>query len=178
MAQTPQRFYKLNIDDAFRKKEYLGGLDGVFKNSNGHWIAGFQHHYSAISSLQTELEVLKEGLNIAMTKRFTPLVIEQMQQRRLMLQLKLKQSSIQHNFREGNKVAHKLAKEALNLPKEHLLLDRPSSYVINKLETYRVGYVYFVKKVSTEVCCKLANLGNINVLRTYSISGDVTNNIP
>ncbi|XP_070055386.1 uncharacterized protein [Nicotiana tomentosiformis] len=69
-------FYKLNIDDAFKEKENLGGLGGVFRNHIGHWIAGFQHHCPAISALQTELEALKEGLNIALTKGFTPQIIE------------------------------------------------------------------------------------------------------
>ncbi|OIT21097.1 hypothetical protein A4A49_65458, partial [Nicotiana attenuata] len=158
------------------------------------WIAGLQHHCPAISSLQTELEALKEGLNVAMAKGFTPLIIETDVTEVIKalqcgceshdkivcfcrwLMFQLKQPSIQHNVREGNKVAHKLAKEALNLLKEHLLLERPPPYVINKLETDRTGYIYFIKKLSVVVCCKLANLDNIHVLRTCSISGDVTNN--
>ncbi|XP_019240855.1 PREDICTED: uncharacterized protein LOC109220844 [Nicotiana attenuata] len=69
-------FYKLNIDGAFNEKENLGSLVGVFRNHNGHWIAGFQHHCPAILPLQTKLEALKEGLNIVFTKGFTPLIIE------------------------------------------------------------------------------------------------------
>ncbi|XP_019248761.1 PREDICTED: uncharacterized protein LOC109228032 [Nicotiana attenuata] len=111
----PHSFYKLIIDGAFKEKEKLEGLGGVFRNHNGHWIAGFQHHCSAISPLQAKLEALKEDLIVALTKGFTPLIIETDATEWIMLQLK--QPSIQHNFREANKVTHKQAKEALNLPK-------------------------------------------------------------
>ncbi|XP_070003146.1 uncharacterized protein [Nicotiana sylvestris] len=66
----------LNIDGAFRKRDNLAGLGGSFRDSNGQWIMGFQHHCLASSPLQAELEALKEGLYIAMTKGLTPLVIK------------------------------------------------------------------------------------------------------
>lgn len=157
---------------------------------------GFQHQCPASSALQSELEALKEGLNLAMTKGLIPLVIETdstevikalhqgcesnymtISSCRWLIH-QLKDPTIQHNFRYENQVAHNLAKEALKNPKYHLLLDRPPPYVINKLDVDRDDYVYFVKSLLTDVCCKLPNLGNISVLKSTSFYGDVTNNIP
>lgn len=109
---------------------------------------GFQHRCPATSPIQAELLALKEGLSISLMKGFTPLIIETDDTevinlinndcvphdllicscRSLMLQLR--EPKIIHNFRERNKVAHKLARDALKEGRNYQHLDKPLSYVI------------------------------------------------
>lgn len=83
--------------------------------------------------------------------------------------VQLNHPPIHHNIREGHEVAHRMEKEALNLPRDHPLSACPPLYVINKLETDREVLVYFVKKLSTNVCNMLSTLGNLNVFGTSTI---------
>lgn len=87
--------------------------------------------------------------------------------------LRLREPRIIHNFREGNKVAHKLAREALKEGSEFQLLNNPPSYVINNLASDRASCVYFVKTMAVTVCAQLAEWGNLNVLETCYYVGDV-----
>ncbi|MCD7453578.1 hypothetical protein HAX54_021448, partial [Datura stramonium] len=62
-------------------------IGGVIRNSDGDWIMGYYQKIHALSHTQDELTVPK----------------------------KLQNPIIQHNYREGNKVEHLLAKEGLLL---------------------------------------------------------------
>lgn len=73
--QPHNGFLNLNTNGAFREKENLARLGGTIRDTNGHWILGFQHQCLASSTLQSELEALKEGINFALRKGLTPLVI-------------------------------------------------------------------------------------------------------
>uniref|UniRef100_A0A1S3Y7J9 RNase H type-1 domain-containing protein n=1 Tax=Nicotiana tabacum TaxID=4097 RepID=A0A1S3Y7J9_TOBAC len=146
--KPPPHSYKLNIDGAFNDKEKVGGLGGLFRDHNGHWLLGYQHRCPA-RSLHVELQALKEGFKIALMKGFTPLIVETDATR-------LRELRIIYNFREGNKVAHKMAKEALKEGTEFQLLDNPPSYVINNLASDRASCVNFVKTMAVSVCAQLA----------------------
>ncbi|OIS98359.1 hypothetical protein A4A49_60973, partial [Nicotiana attenuata] len=166
----------------------LAGLEGTIRDSSGHWILGFQHQCPASSALHSELEALKEGLNLTLNKGLTPLVIEtdstevikalneDYQSHHMTvsscrwLMHQLKDPPIQHNFRNGNQVAHKLAKETVNNPKF-----QATPFVINKLDADRDGYVHLIKTLPTSICIHLANLGNISILKPSTYGGDVTN---
>nr|XP_009785837.1 PREDICTED: uncharacterized protein LOC104234046 [Nicotiana sylvestris] len=88
----------------------------------------------------------------------------------------LKQLKIIHNFREGNKVAHKMAKEGLKHARKHQLFVNPLPLVLNKLAMDRNGYVHLLKNFSTHVCFSLAEMGNLNVLEACTFVKDVTVN--
>nr|XP_016466606.1 PREDICTED: uncharacterized protein LOC107789334 [Nicotiana tabacum] len=122
---------KLNCDGAFSSNINATGFGGTFRNSNGDWIVGFHKASQAISPTHAELMALLEGLKIAKEMNFQNMELETdctevikliyednyyfsnivSECRWLMHQLKLPQ--LKHNFREGNKVAHRLAKEAI-----------------------------------------------------------------
>uniref|UniRef100_A0A1U7XX33 Uncharacterized protein LOC104238416 n=1 Tax=Nicotiana sylvestris TaxID=4096 RepID=A0A1U7XX33_NICSY len=109
------------------------GLGGAFRNSNRDWIMGFHKASQAISPTHAELMALLEGLKVAKEMNFLNVEIETdctdvikliyedsykfsnivSECRWLMHQLKLQHL---HNFREGNEVAHMLAKDAIKSP--------------------------------------------------------------
>ncbi|XP_070013944.1 uncharacterized protein [Nicotiana sylvestris] len=142
------------------------------------------------------MEALKEGLTLALNKGLVPIMIETDSTEVIKainedykshhmtisscmwLMHQLKDPPIQHNFRDRNQVAHNLAKDALNNPKSHVVLDRPPSFVINKLNADRDGHVYLTKSLPTCTCINLANLGNISVIKSSTYGDDVTNSIP
>lgn len=84
--------------------------------------------------------------------------------RLLMLQLKI--PGIRHNFRQGNEVAHVLAKEALTQSTINKVMYYawPTYFAEEKLEVDREGGNRFVKFVTVNTSSILANYGNLNVL--------------
>ncbi|XP_070035071.1 uncharacterized protein [Nicotiana tomentosiformis] len=129
--KPPTGTVKLNIDGAFSKITLEAGLGGVFRNSNEYWTVGFHKSGHAASAMQAELMALHECLKIAKEMKFLKIEIETdsteiinllyknnqilsniiFECRLLKHQLKL--PTLRHNFREGNVVAHLLAKEAV-----------------------------------------------------------------
>ncbi|XP_019266819.1 PREDICTED: uncharacterized protein LOC109244217 [Nicotiana attenuata] len=174
----------------------MGGMGGVFRDHKGDWIMGYQHSSPSSSPLQAELEALKEGFSIILTHGYTPPVVETDATKVIKilysncvpynstivnckwLMHQLKQPKINHNFREGNKVAHRMAKEALKHARKHQLFDNPVPFVLNNLAMDKNGYVYLVKNISTNVCCSLAETGNLNVLEACNFVDDVTVGTP
>ncbi|XP_019231586.1 PREDICTED: uncharacterized protein LOC109212401 [Nicotiana attenuata] len=132
--KPPKNAIKLNCDGAFSSTNNAAGIGGLFRNSNGDWILGHQKATHAASPVHAELPALLEGLKIAVNFKDTNMEIETdstdvikllheectnfqniiLECRWLMHQLKL--PLLRHNFREGNEVAHRLAKEALKKP--------------------------------------------------------------
>nr|XP_016497066.1 PREDICTED: uncharacterized protein LOC107815928 [Nicotiana tabacum] len=110
------------------------GLGGVFRSSNGTWVAGFQNNTHAANALQAETLAIQEGLKLAMDLNLFPLQIESYATEAVKLLLSESNVSnpiflyyrsfilqgremlIRHNFRQGNATAHLLAKEAMKLP--------------------------------------------------------------
>ncbi|XP_075104148.1 uncharacterized protein LOC142178469 [Nicotiana tabacum] len=132
--KPPKDMIKLNCDGIFSSNNSAAGLGGAFRNSNGDWIMGFHNAIQAFSPTHAELMALLEGLKIAKEMNFINLEIETdcmdiiklmyedsnnfsdiiFECRWLMHQLKL--PILKHNFREGNEVAHLMAKEAIKYP--------------------------------------------------------------
>ncbi|XP_019235518.1 PREDICTED: uncharacterized protein LOC109215859, partial [Nicotiana attenuata] len=103
---------------------------GVFRNATGCWVVDFAKLAHANGSLAAELKALREGLRTANEWNLFPLEIEtdcseaiQAIQhgnkllnkivndcRSLMHQQRV---TLQHTFRQGNRIAHTLAKEVL-----------------------------------------------------------------
>ncbi|OIT22862.1 putative ribonuclease h protein [Nicotiana attenuata] len=120
---------KLNIDGAFKGRFKQGGIGGVLRYSTGKWILGFTKKTNGSSPLYIELEALCYRLQIAVAYQFTNLEIEKdsasipsliesiysppcnelISKCRYWLKMLGNPPSL-HNFREGNKIAHELAK--------------------------------------------------------------------
>lgn len=78
--------------------------------------------------------------------------------------------TVRHNFREGNQVAHKLAKESLKLPKKDksVLLACPTIFVHDELHKDKHGTSTSSKNISVNVCNILVTMGNTNTLNSLS----------
>lgn len=83
----------------------------------------------------------------------------------------LKLPILRHNFREGNGVAHLLAKEVVNhfKPAKCSYLARTSLFVEIELNRNKQGVSSSTKYLPTLVCNSLAALDNGNILRDYVI---------
>ncbi|OIT20739.1 putative ribonuclease h protein, partial [Nicotiana attenuata] len=129
----PKDWYKINIDGAFNEENMQGGISGVIRNNNGDWILGFNAKCESTSPIHSELLAFRQALHITMQGNFIPCKIETDatevircleedyptykslfdECRYLMEKLMERgETRMKHNFREGNKVAHLLAKEA------------------------------------------------------------------
>ncbi|KAK4368229.1 hypothetical protein RND71_012021 [Anisodus tanguticus] len=77
----------------------------------------------------------------------------------------LKELSVRHNFREGNQIAHRLAKEASSKTLSHKLImyPRPPVFLLEPLELDKNSTVFCVKIIKENVCNLLARLGNLSV---------------
>ncbi|XP_019228330.1 PREDICTED: uncharacterized protein LOC109209504 [Nicotiana attenuata] len=109
----------------------MGGLGGVFRNHRGDWILGFQDSKPSTSPLQSELEALRLGLLTVVHHGLSPLIVEtdatdlihavflnklsytSIISDCMWLMHQLRHPKIIHSFRDGNKVAHKMAKDGL-----------------------------------------------------------------
>nr|XP_016513463.1 PREDICTED: uncharacterized protein LOC107830431 [Nicotiana tabacum] len=181
---------KLNCDGAFSSNNNAAGLGGAFRNNNGDWIMGFHKASQIISPTHAELMALLEGLKIAKEMNFLNLEIETdctnvikliyedsynfsnivSEYRWLMHQLKL--PHLKHNFREGNEVAHMLAKEAIKNPPSTKCFFHPcpSFFVEQEVIKNKHGIGDSFKNISTSVCKYLATMGNSNALKTSTMS--------
>ncbi|XP_070039349.1 uncharacterized protein [Nicotiana tomentosiformis] len=151
---------------------------------------GFYKSCYATRLLQAELLALEQGLKIALDMSFPTLEIESdssdmiktinednaltnntlLNCRLLMHRLKI--SMIRHNFREGNAVADRLAKEAIKHfnPNRCFYPARPPLFVETVLEKDMQGLCFGSRLLSTNVCNSLVALNNSNVLRDYIVT--------
>ncbi|OIT29317.1 putative ribonuclease h protein, partial [Nicotiana attenuata] len=125
-------WYKLNIDGAFNRNDASGCLEGVFRNQ-GNWTLGFTMKIISRAPIHAELMALYQGLRIAKEKKLYPLEIETdatqvikyikegcitydsiIYSCRLLLS-QMGTVVMRHNFRQGNEVAHLLAKHAKSI---------------------------------------------------------------
>ncbi|XP_075074731.1 uncharacterized protein LOC142162294 [Nicotiana tabacum] len=74
--KLPNNYIKLNIDRSFKEATSLCGFCGLFRDSRGQWVIGFQWTLPGISPLQAELMVLKTGLYIANKQVYTNIEVE------------------------------------------------------------------------------------------------------
>ncbi|XP_019235877.1 PREDICTED: uncharacterized protein LOC109216198 [Nicotiana attenuata] len=188
--KPPINTIKLNCDGAFFSTKHAAGIGGSFRNRNGDWILGYQKMTHAASPLHAELFALLEGLKIALDFKDTNMEIETdstdvvkllyeegtnfqnviLECRWLMHRLKL--PVLKHSFREGNEVAHRLAKEALKKPPSDkcFCLARPPLFVQKELQKDKQDSCNTLRTISTSVCNFLATLGNSNALKSMSNS--------
>ncbi|XP_019232545.1 PREDICTED: uncharacterized protein LOC109213230 [Nicotiana attenuata] len=115
------------------------GLGGVFGNSIGTWVAGFQKYIYTSNALQAEILAIQEGLKLAMDLNLFPLEIESDETKAVKLltlepnfsnptalycrslMLREREMFIRHSSRHGNATAYLLDKEAMKLP----ILNKP-----------------------------------------------------
>lgn len=121
-------WYKLNIDGAYNKEKGIEGIGGVIRNEKGDWLIGFASKISVKNPVQAELMALYEGLCIANNRKLYPLEIETDATQVItfirdgcktydsiinccmLLLAQMGTVEMHHFFRQGNEVAHKLAK--------------------------------------------------------------------
>lgn len=181
----PQKnWYKLNTDGAYKDSTQKSGIGGMIRNHTGKWILGFQKQITAFSSLQTEIHAIHEGLQIATKYGLFPLevetdsteVIKAIHQNHLVftniilacrsLMHHRKDLLLQHNFKEGNQVAHILAKNATTESYRQLYLQCPKIHAtpplfLSKQSTMEENGAYpVIKTISTDANNRLRSLGN------------------
>lgn len=132
-------YIKLNTDGSALPNPGVGGLGGVFRNSEGQWLLGYCKHIPYATSLVAELLAIKEGLKIAITQNYSHLLTESDSLVALTLlkennNAKLKNLvndcrfliwrmvsvKLQHTFREANQMADHLASSGRSLNQSHL----------------------------------------------------------
>ncbi|XP_019266901.1 PREDICTED: uncharacterized protein LOC109244291 [Nicotiana attenuata] len=125
---------KANIDGAFKIDSLEGGIIGVFRDLKGRWMMGFLMKIQAASALHTELQALLHTLRLIIKEHMFPIEVDTdatkiiniinkdyhandiiFQKCRLFVEEASRQGTIlfKHSFREGNMVAHVLAKATL-----------------------------------------------------------------
>ncbi|OIT28623.1 hypothetical protein A4A49_63639, partial [Nicotiana attenuata] len=188
---------KLNTDGSFILKNSLCGIGGVIRNNNGHWLVGFQEVVPCFSSVHAELLALKQGLYVARMQGLSNIEVKMdstdainclengmpflndiiFECRSLIMQLKVQ--TISHTFREGNKLAHRMAREALSNVKcrDLTILYYPPLFVNEVLQSDVEGITYVTKKLSKDVCYRLAHFENKNVLRDIVCNSQVVNTL-
>ncbi|XP_070004771.1 uncharacterized protein [Nicotiana sylvestris] len=102
-------------------------MSGVIRNANGHWIVGFEKPAHARGSLHAEIKALLVGLKTTYIWGMFPLQIETYSTEVILLLMhQQKELIIQHEFRQGNKKAHQMAKKATaDLMKEKVFVEPP-----------------------------------------------------
>ncbi|XP_019252804.1 PREDICTED: uncharacterized protein LOC109231610 [Nicotiana attenuata] len=130
----PRGCFKLNTDGAVKGKVGIGGIGGIggiFRNHNGDWILGYMENIPYTSILEAEFRALIKGLQLAEQNNLLPLHIDTdsveiigmltegnlifdplICECRLLIQ-RMGRVVVRHAFREQNRVADALAKEAV-----------------------------------------------------------------
>ncbi|OIT01083.1 hypothetical protein A4A49_60035, partial [Nicotiana attenuata] len=177
---------KANIDGAFNNINMEGGISGVVRDSKERWNTAFSMKVHAISPMQTELQALMHALQIIIREHMFPIEVETDATEiisiinkdystnnelchicRLLVEEASRKGRIlfKHSFREGNMVAHILAKEALRRTSFNRLCTfcKPPDFVMDVYDKYREGYVY-ARSCSSKHCETLITLGNNSAL--------------
>ncbi|OIT29739.1 hypothetical protein A4A49_59120, partial [Nicotiana attenuata] len=184
---------KLNIDGSFKGKYKKGGIGGIFRNSRGDWILGYLNSAIAYTPAYMELLALKTGLQLALDKTFVNLEIETdatyvisllnndtcsiysnlVTECRSLLK-KLQNSPIQHNFREGNKVAHFLATQGSKQANSTALylMEQPPNSLLKVIHEDKIGCTKR-RTISTAIVTNLVELGNPFVTCTTDVDNMV-----
>ena len=119
----------MNTDGATKGNPGLAGGGGVVRDSRGRWINGFSRNIGYATSMTAELWALRDGLNMAVSLNYQPLIVELdssdviamltshtsfhhcnvlLNDCRWLLS-RLQIIEVRHVFREGNQVADSLA---------------------------------------------------------------------
>ncbi|XP_019252871.1 PREDICTED: uncharacterized protein LOC109231684 [Nicotiana attenuata] len=182
----PRGWYKINIDGAFRSDYLEGGISGVIHDYKGQWRTGYHKKIHAISPIQAELQAFWHALQLIIREQIFPVEVETdatevirfLQDdyptyNNLICECRwlINKASVQwkitlkHSFREGNMVAHLLAKAALMQSSYNKLcvLVLPPEFVIDVYDKDQNGYIY-VRSCSRDHCGHMAALGNDNAL--------------
>ncbi|XP_075076389.1 uncharacterized protein LOC142163038 [Nicotiana tabacum] len=187
--KPPAGWYKLNIDVSFNVNKVCCGMGGVVRNCKDDWVVGYQDYSRAISPLHAEFLALRQGLQVVMQMNLTPVEVE-IDSTGVIKYLKngcptydaliyncslllsgMGKPGIMHNFREGNKVAHLLAKKEINQSNmNHLVyLAVPPPLFETKVWADKDGDSS-LKLVVDNACRMLAELGNRNALEGITVA--------
>ncbi|OIT23227.1 hypothetical protein A4A49_64688, partial [Nicotiana attenuata] len=182
----PRKWYKFNFDGAFNNDYMHGGISGITRNNKGKWMLGYYEKCQIISPIHAELLALWQALQTIIKEKITPCELETdatevirfleenyptyidiIYECRCLIGRVMEQGEIimKHNFREGNMVAHKMAKEALKYPTYNITLyfAKPHDFAMDVYCKDQEGCNY-VRSCSMYACNTLASLGNYNAI--------------
>lgn len=76
MEPPTNGYLKLNIDGLAHANPGKGGIGGVFRDQNGHWILGFYMHLPYTTPTMVDLLALRHGIDITKANNFNHFSIE------------------------------------------------------------------------------------------------------
>nr|XP_009765418.1 PREDICTED: uncharacterized protein LOC104216970 [Nicotiana sylvestris] len=197
LVEQLRTWYKFNFDGAFHNDFLHLGISGIIRNNKREWILGYYEKCPTISPIQAELLALRQALQTIIKEKITPCELETdatevihfldedyptysdlIHECRCLMGKAMQQGEIimKHNFREGNMVAHKMAKEALKYPSYNITLyfAKPPNFAMDVYCKDQEGCDY-VRSCSVYACNTLESLGNGNAL--YGMAQLCTNGI-
>ncbi|OIT21852.1 hypothetical protein A4A49_65530, partial [Nicotiana attenuata] len=177
---------KVNIDGAFKNNCLEGGISGAVRDSKGKWKIGFFKKIQATSPIQTELQALRHALQLIIREHIFPVEVETnatevirvisedyptnnnlIYECMLLMEeaSRLGTISLKHSFREGNMMAHLLAKAALIKTGYNKLCTfvLPPELVMDLYDKDQDEYVC-ARNCSSDQCVCMAALGNDSAL--------------
>ncbi|KAK4736064.1 hypothetical protein R3W88_010325 [Solanum pinnatisectum] len=122
------------------------GIGGVTRDNTGTWKVGYNQKLCGMNATSMEILSLLTGMEIAFQHKL------------------FSNPVIQHNFREGNKVAHVLASQARtsNTNESCVVFVTPPTMVTHCLAVDLAGH-NTTKQVSLATCINLPKFGNSNI---------------
>ena len=129
--RPPLGWFKLNTDGSSILHRGLAGGGGIIRDAFGNWVIGFSSSFDFTSSIMAELSALRHGLVMAKNIGVAKIVVEldakiavnlitnmsktKKSMKSIVMECKnllqqFQEYIVQHNYREGNRVADVLAK--------------------------------------------------------------------
>ncbi|XP_070023147.1 uncharacterized protein [Nicotiana sylvestris] len=190
----PRGWFKVNIDGTFKSNYLEGGISGVICDYKGQWRTGYHKKIQATSPIKTELQAFRHALQLIIREHIFPIEVETdatevirflqddyptynnliYECRRLMEEASRQGTiTLKHSFREGNMMAHLLAKAALVQRSYNKLCIYvlPPEFVIDVYDKDQDGYIY-VRSCSRDQCGHIIALGNDNALQGIILAYD------
>ncbi|GKV53729.1 hypothetical protein SLEP1_g60246, partial [Rubroshorea leprosula] len=75
-SPPPPGFLKLNTDGSAQGNPGMAGAGGIFRYHNGSWIYGYSRRVRFTTSLAVELWAIRDGLDIAVSRGISKLILE------------------------------------------------------------------------------------------------------
>ncbi|OMO67570.1 hypothetical protein COLO4_30096 [Corchorus olitorius] len=130
----------MNTDGASHGNPSLAGAEGIIRDSQGHFVLGFQKQIGLATSTAAELWAIREGS--------------------LMAQLRIQ--TLQHTFREGNYCVDKLAKTSTLMDDDLVVFEQPPTFISIELfvDVWGTTFPRTCNIRDTHSCCEEGHVPN------------------